>query len=138
MLDTISQRSISSAHALRLVSLAVEVATAQGIAIAAVVVDAHGRIKAQVVMDNAALIADALVVKKARTALLGLSSADFAAALEASPAMAQSFLQLPDICLLGGGYPLVDAGVVVGAFAVGGATVAQDMACAEVVLAGLG
>jgi len=43
-------------------------------------------------------------------------------------------MQLSAITLLGGGYPLFEGGLLVGAFAIGGALIDQDMACASVVL----
>jgi uncharacterized protein GlcG (DUF336 family) len=136
-MKTVNQISISHVSALALVNKAVECATAINITISACVVDMHGRVKAKVTMDGTSIIADELVEKKARTALLGLSSSDFAGAVKDAPDIAQSMLQLPQITLLGGGYPLYEQGKLVGAFAVGGAMVDQDMACAEQVLAAL-
>lgn len=137
MLQTVNQASISHTSALELVNKAVEHAQTMKIAISACVVDVHGRVKAKVVMDGAALIADELVERKARTALLGMASGDFGRAVQGLPDIAQSMLQLPQITLLGGGYPLYADGVLAGAFAVGGATVEQDMACASGTLAGV-
>jgi uncharacterized protein GlcG (DUF336 family) len=134
-MQIIQQASISHVFALELVTQSVKQAQTLQIAISACVVDVHGRVKAKVTMDGAALIADELVEKKAKTALLGLSTADFAQAVKDLPDISQSMLQLQPITLLGGGYPLFDNGVLVGAFAVGGATVEQDMQCAEAVLA---
>lgn len=134
---TVNQTSISHVSAQALVNKAVECAAAMNIAISACVVDMHGRVKAKVTMDGTSIIADELVEKKARTALLGLSSSDFARAVKEAPDIAQSMLQLAQITLLGGGYPLYENGKLVGAFAVGGAMVDQDMACAEQVLAAL-
>lgn len=137
MLKTVNQASIAHVSALELVNKAVEHARAMNIAISACVVDVHGRVKAKVVMDGAALIADELVERKARTALLGMASGDFGRAVASLPDIAQSMVQLPQITLLGGGYPLHANGVLVGAFAVGGGTVEQDTACARAVLDGL-
>jgi uncharacterized protein GlcG (DUF336 family) len=127
-------KSISYISALELISLAVQEAKLKGLNIAACVVDVHGRVKAKVVMDNTALIADELVEKKALTALSGLSTEDFAEAVSALDDIKQSMLQLDAITLLGGGYPLVQEGVIIGAFAVGGARVDQDIDCAKAVL----
>lgn len=136
-MQTVNHASIAHVSALDLVNKAAEVAVGMNIAISACVVDRHGRVKAKVVMDGTAIIADELVERKARTALLGISSSDFASAVQDLPDIARSMLQLPQITLLGGGYPLYHEGVLVGAFAVGGATVEQDMACAAEVLASL-
>jgi len=133
-MHTTVQTHISSVSALALINKAVEVAQQMNISIAACVVDAGGRVRAKVVMDGTTLIADELVEKKARTALLGLPTDQFAEALKDAPAIAQSMMQLSAITLLGGGYPLFEGGLLVGAFAIGGALIDQDMACASVVL----
>ena len=126
-----TQTSISHRSAQDLMAAAVMAAEQMGVHISACVVDTQGRVKAQVVMDQTAIIADDLVVKKARTGLLGLSSADFAEAVAQSPEVSQSMLQLQQITLLGGGFPLKHNGTLVGAFAVGGASLDQDISCAE-------
>lgn len=133
-MKTIEQISIASTQALEIINDTVSEATNMGLHIAACVVDCNGRVKAKVVMDGASIIADVLVEKKARTALCGLSSEDFAGAVGQFDDIRQSMLQLEGITLLGGGYPLIVDGRVVGAFAVGGATVDQDIACAKAVL----
>lgn len=134
----VQQTSISHESALQLVTAAVNTAQQMQIAISACVVNSHGRVLAKVTMDGAALIADELVEKKARTALGGLSSQDLGAAVEALPAIRDSLLQLPGITLLGGGFPLYREGEIMGGFAVGGALVDQDIACAKQALATLG
>ncbi|NRB40075.1 MAG: heme-binding protein [Pseudomonadales bacterium] len=131
---TVSQISVSHRSAVLFTQAAVAYASKNQLAIAACVVDVHGRIKSLQVMDGAAIIADELVVKKARTALLGLSSAAFAEAVSAAPAVEKSMLTLPQMTLLGGGYPLIQGEEVIGAFAVGGASVELDIACAEAAL----
>lgn len=133
-MKTVTQLSISHSFAAELTAAAVAYAENNSIAIATCVVDIHGRIKSLQVMDGAAIIADDLVVKKAKTALLGLSSQDFAEAVSAVPAIEKSMLELPQITLLGGGYPIIENEQIIAAFAVGGATVDMDIACAEAAL----
>ena len=134
LLETVSQVSISHRSASQLTAAAVAWAAEKNVAIATCVVDVHGRVKSLQVMDSAAIIADELVLKKATTALSGLNSNDFAEAVAAYPAVEKSMLALPQITLLGGGYPLLDNEKIIGAFAVGGATVDMDIACAEAAL----
>ena len=98
-MQTISQRSISHQSAQQLIQAAERYAGQQKLSIAACVVDVHGRVKSLLIMDNTPLIADELVVKKAQTALLGMTSADFAAAIEPVPAMEKSMLDLQHITL---------------------------------------
>ena len=133
-MHTVSQLSISHSSAMQLTQAAEAFAKKKGLTIAACVVDMHGRVKSLVVMDNAPLIADELVVKKARTALVGMSSADFAEAIAPLPAMEKSMLDLQHITLLGGGFPIFNQQQLIGAIAVGGATVDMDIACAEAAL----
>lgn len=127
----VEQKNISHSSALALVNEAAAVAADMNIAIAACVLDTAGRIKAMLVMDGAPLIADELVQKKARTALLGLSSQEFAAAVQELPDVRDSMLQLSGMTLLGGGLPLISGGVLVGALAIGGGAVDQDVECAR-------
>ena len=131
MMQCIHEKNISHAAALNLINNAVLVATEMSIAISACVVDRNGRVKAKLTMDGASLIADELVEKKAKTALLGLPSEAFAQAVKDLPEVAHSMLQLEPMTLLGGGLPIIVDNELVGAFAVGGATVEQDIACAE-------
>ena len=63
-----------------------------------------------------------------------MSSQDFAEAVESFPAVRDSMLQLDGMTLLGGGLPLMVEGELVGAFAIGGGTVDQDITCAQRVL----
>ena len=126
-----NQVNISHHGALQLVNKAVNFASKANFSISVCVIDSHGRVKAKVTMDNASLIADELVEKKARTALLGLSSADFADAVKDVPPVMHSMLALADITALGGGLPIIVDGQIVGALAVGGALPDQDIACAQ-------
>jgi len=132
---TFTQNQISCETALAWVQEAFTQAKAQQLSIAACVVDINGRVKAKAVMDGAQLIADELVERKAKTALLGLSSQDLANAVEPSPAVVASMTSLAPLTLMGGGFPIVHEGQVIGGFAVGGALVEQDIALAESVMA---
>jgi uncharacterized protein GlcG (DUF336 family) len=136
-MKTISQASVSSEQALALLQQAESTAAQMNLRVAVCVVDIHGRVKAKWVKDGCPLIADDLVERKARTALLGMASEDFAQALASAADVRASMLQLPHISLLGGAYPLLHEGEVVGAFAVAGATVDEDMAMAKAILAAM-
>ena len=126
----ITQEVISYQSAVELVSEAIKVAEAMNIQVSACVVDINGRVKAKVTMDGAPIIADELVEKKAKTALLGMSSQDFGAVVKDIPEVKSSMLTLDQITLLGGGIPLIAHEKIVGAFAVGGGTTDQDVECA--------
>ena len=109
-------------------------AKADGLSVAACVVDATGRTIAKIVMDGAPLIADELIERKARSALLGLSSQQFGEILSDNVAVRDSMMGLGELTLLGGGLPIMHDGQMLGAYAVGGALVDQDVALAESVL----
>ncbi len=132
---TFSQPSISAASALDWVNQAFQVAKGMDLSIGACVVDVNGLVKAKVMMDGVSLITDELIERKAKTSLLGLNSQDLAAAIEGSAPTVASLTNLADITLMGGGFPIYSDGVLVGGFAVGGALVEQDIACAEAVIA---
>ncbi|CAA0114655.1 Uncharacterised protein [BD1-7 clade bacterium] len=135
-MDIINRPQIGYRSALALVDAALTIAEEMGIQICACVVDISGRVVAQATMNNAPHIAEELCLRKARTALLGLSSAQFAEAVGSTGSIAQSMLHA-DLTLLGGGLPILAENVNVGAFAVGGATVDQDVECASRALAQL-
>jgi uncharacterized protein GlcG (DUF336 family) len=127
--------NIAAESALAWVNQAFTVAQEMGINIGACVVDTSGQVKAQCMMDGVSLITPELVVRKAKTALLGLSSQDLANAIEASAVTVASMSNLQDLTLMGGGFPIISEGEVIGGFAIGGALVEQDIACAEKVMA---
>ncbi|MCK5881764.1 MAG: heme-binding protein [Sinobacterium sp.] len=129
------QKSISAESALAWVNKAFSVAKGMDIAIGACVVDMQGQIKAQCIMDGAPLITAELISRKAKTGLLGVSSQELAIAVEADSAAVASMTSLSNLTLMGGGFPIIVEGEVVGGFAIGGASVEQDIACADVILA---
>ncbi len=133
-MQTYSQINISHVAAMGIAEKAVKFATNMHIAISVCVVDLDGRIKAKLTMDGAPLIADELVEKKARTALLGMSTASFKQWIRENPELMQSFLALENITVVNGGYPLWFKGRVIGAFAIGGGTAEQDEICADAVI----
>lgn len=130
-----TQAVISHQAALVAVTAALEYAAEQGWAISVAVVDSNGRLRAFAQMDGALLISEAGAVRKARTALVGLPSADLAVALAEDPPALLAFAQLPEMALLGGGIPIMARGEVIGAIGVGGASSAeQDIECATAAL----
>ncbi len=117
---------VSHQDAMRLVTSAVDFAFERKLAIVSCVVDTTGRIKAKLSMDGAPVIAETLVEKKAKTALLSMDSHAFFQAIKSDAAKLHSFAALNDITFLAGGSPLVYDGQLVGAFAVAGALPEQD------------
>lgn len=91
-----------------------------------VVVDACGDEKASERMDGNGAASTVLAPIKARTsAAFRRPTADLAAGVSADPAVVASFTTA-GFSLLGGGHPLSQDGMVIGAVGVGGGTPAQD------------
>lgn len=91
-----------------------------------VVVDACGDEKASERMDGNGAASTVLAPIKARTsAAFRRPTADLAAGVSADPAVVASFTTA-GFSLLGGGHPLTQDGMVIGAVGVGGGSPAQD------------
>lgn len=137
MLSVHQESHISQAGASKIVAAALKVAIQTQINIVCFVVDNNGRVKAQMTMDDAPVIADTMALQKARTALLGLPSAALGEALESGSGDFHSILKQPGANFLAGGVPIVHQGQMLGALGIGGATPEQDLACAQAALTGL-
>lgn len=125
---------ISLELAIKLAAAAIAAAEAADIRIACAIVDNNGRCRQLSVMDAAPVIADEMALQKARTALLGLPSAEMGQAMLADTAAFHSFVKQPGVNFLGGGLQIVYQDEVLGAIGVGGAMPEQDVACAEAAL----
>lgn len=134
MKNTHQINTLSHELAQSLVIKAESIAVEQGVAVCVAVVDSTSRLKAFLAMDGAAPIAEEMAIKKAKTALLGLTSAQLGAAMQETPAQLLSMGVSPQISYMGGGVPIVVDEQLIGAIAVGGATPEQDEACATAAL----
>jgi anthraniloyl-CoA monooxygenase len=118
MPDAIASYRLSEPAILKMLKSAVEkareIATPMGIGI----VDAGGILRAWVLMDGATPLAFDAVLKKARTAAFtGRPSGGVPAEIAANLALAMT-----DFANLGGGFPILKDGHVLGAIAAGGGT----------------
>lgn len=134
MKNTHQINTLSHELAQSLVIKAESIAVEQGIAVCVAVVDSTSRLKAFLAMDGAAPIAEEMAIKKAKTALLGLTSAQLGTAMQETPAQLLSMGVSSQISYMGGGVPIVVDEQLIGAIAVGGATPEQDEACAMAAL----
>lgn len=134
MRQTYQPHLVSCALARAMVDRALARAEDTGVVISVAVIDALGQLKAFASMDGAPLLSREACQRKAHTALLGLPSQALGEALADAPAAMFSMAAFPSQTLLGGGFPIFVDGVIVGAIGVGGATVEQDVACAEAAL----
>ena len=137
MSHTITSQSISYAAANRMIAAAFNEAEALGCLQNAAVVDAGGRLVAFGRMDGAALLGIEGCQRKAFTALFGVGTADFFAAIKDDPSLVHGLSHFAGATVIGGGLPIVIDGAVVGGIGVGGGSVEQDVACAEAGVAAL-
>lgn len=124
---SLAQRSISLAQANRLVNAAIAyVRDTQGVPpMYVLVVDVCGDEKASKRMDGNGPASVALVPAKARTALAFRSATLAFGAGQTDPGRIASFVAA-GFSLLGGGRPVFEDGVLIGAIAVGGGSPEQD------------
>ena len=131
MATTFQKGSISGETAAKMVEAAVAKAKALGVPQIVAILDESGLLKAFHRMDGAPLISIEVAQNKAYTALLGAPSQDFFNRIKEDPALLAGVPHIPRIVTFGGGLPIRVDGIVVGAIGVSGASVDQDIACAQ-------
>lgn len=135
---TVSQLTVSSAAAARLIDLGVQAATAQGKSMVIAVVDAGGELKAFTRMDGAPLLSVDIAVDKAWTAVAyGIPTHAWREFLDADAGVAQ-IAHRPRLTAVGGGYPLRVDGVLIGGLGLSGGHYSEDQAVAEATLTASG
>ncbi|WP_340539147.1 GlcG/HbpS family heme-binding protein [Nocardioides sp. GXZ039] len=103
--------------------------------IAAVVLDPAGRLVAAARMDGAPLMAVDMATGKAYTAAgMGAPTEVWEEATKADAGFGGAITSVPGFTPFGGGKPLTDAGVLVGAIGISGGTVEQDVEIAQAAL----
>jgi uncharacterized protein GlcG (DUF336 family) len=137
MAKVIDKKSISATLAQAMVEAAAKEAAAIAVPMAISVCDEAGHPKTFLRMDGAALLVVGVAIKKARTAASGEMPTDFWADYikEHEPELAISIAHVEDMMIIGGGFPIMVDGQMVGAIGVSGGTVAEDTRCAKVALA---
>ena len=130
-------RTITYAAALDLVEAALTASRAEGITMAVAVTDASGELKAFASMDDTPLLANSVAVDKAWTAAAFRLPTDTWAKIIADPAVAQ-LAHRPRLVAVGGGYPIISDGRIVGGLGLSGGTADQDAHAAETALRGVG
>lgn len=131
MEKTFTKRSVTSQLAAKMIEAAVAKAKALGVQQVVAVVDESGLLKAFCRMDGAPLISIEVAQNKAYTALLGAPSQDFFNRIKDDPALLAGVPHIPRIAVFGGGLPIRIDGAVAGGIGVSGASVEQDIACAQ-------
>src|SRR5277367_3829729 len=131
MEKTFTKRAVTAELAAKLVEGAVAKAKSLGVPQIVAILDESGLLKGFCRMDGAPLISIEVAQNKAYTALLGAPSQDFFNRIKEDPALLAGVPHIPRIVTFGGGLPIRVDGVVVGAIGVSGASVDQDIACAQ-------
>ncbi|WP_406462431.1 heme-binding protein [Streptomyces sp. NBC_01622] len=126
-------KTVSAAGAQAVIAAGTAKAGELGVAGVIAVVDAAGTLKALLRMDGSALIAVDLASRKAYTAVAlgGAPTGKTFEFVSQVPALLAALPSQPGVTLVGGGVPLFDGAVLLGAVGVSGGTVDQDVAIAE-------
>lgn len=134
------QRIIAAAPALQAATAAVQAASELGVSVNVALVDSSGVLAAFVRMPGAPLHSIDIAIDKAYTAAsFGLPTGQWHAVLAThSPAVREGIVLRPRFVAFGGGLPLVEGGVRIGAIGVSGGSEAQDEAIARAGLRVLG
>ncbi len=117
-------------------ALAVETAVSEaeqlGIKVHAAVVDNHGNTLAYLRMPGAFFHSESLAVDKAYTsASFGFPSGDWLEQVGDNQRLRSGLLTRPRLVILGGGLPILNAGVCIGGVGVSGGSEEQDDICAK-------
>ena len=136
MANVVRKHSISSELAQKMVDEAVATATEIGVAENVAILDDGGNLKAFGRMDGASVPTIEIALRKAYTALFGVSTQDFFNFIQSDPSLLAGIPTLPRTAAWGGGFPIKVDGEIVGAIGVSGAPkVENDVACARAALA---
>ena len=131
MEKTFTKRTVTAELATKMIAAAVAKAKSLGVPQVVAILDESGLLKAFCRMDGAPLISIEVSQNKAYTALLGTPSQDFFNRIKDDPALLAGVPHIPRIAVFGGGLPIKIDDVVVGGIGVSGASVEQDIACAQ-------
>jgi uncharacterized protein GlcG (DUF336 family) len=130
--------TITLAEAQKLLEAAEAKANEINVPMYVVIVDESGRQAASIRMDRTPLAALTLVPPKAFTAVSFRTPTHvLAQSAAADPVRVASFLASGEFTLLGGGFPIVRSGAVIGAIGVGGGTPDQDVVVGQAALTAL-
>ncbi len=135
-MNTFTKKTITIETALNMARTAMHKASEIGILISVTILDESGVVKAFARMDGAPLISVDASRKKAVTAVgLGLPSGqpwfDF---IKDDPILREGVGNFSDFMLLGGGFPIVSEGQMVGSIGISGGHYRQDEICAQAAL----
>ncbi len=135
-----AKSSISIGAAGDLIKAADAEARALGVPVAIAVMDESGLLKAFARQDGASVVAGELAIDKAYTAAamgFGVSTAQLAEVISGDRPLELNFSGRGRLAFVGGGHPVVIAGVVIGAVGVAGGHCTQDAQIASAAIEAL-
>jgi uncharacterized protein GlcG (DUF336 family) len=136
MANVVKKHSIASELAQKMVDAAVAKARELGVCENVAILDDGGNLKAFIRMDGAPILPIEIALKKAYTALLGVSTQEFFDFIQSDPSLLAGIPTLSRMAAWGGGFPIKVDGEVVGAIGISGAPAVQnDVDCAKAALA---
>ena len=132
MAATVSKQTISAEGAQHVIAAAEAKARELGVAMSISILDDAGNQKALLRMDGAPLASIGVATDKAYTAVgFGLPTDLWYDAIKDDPPLLHGITSIPRFMMIGGGYPLVSDGEVIGAVGVSGGAYQQDTAVAK-------
>lgn len=138
-MTTFTTRSIDGATAQTAIDAAARYAAAYRLQMSIAVADNAGLLKAFLRMDGASQISVGIAQDKAYTAAAtGLATHSWHDFIANDPPLLHGFVHTPRLIVFGGGYPVIEDGVVTGAIGVSGGHYSQDMECARAALEAIG
>ena len=136
MTNVVKKHSISYELAQKMVNEAFTKARELGVTENVAILDDGGNLKAFGRMDGASVPTIEIALRKAYTALFGVSTQDFFNFIQGDPSLLAGIPTLPRVAAWGGGFPIKVDGEIVGAIGLSGApTVQNDEECAKAALA---
>src|SRR5258706_8636075 len=136
MTNVVKKHSISHELAQNMVDAALAKARELGVTENVAILDDGGNLKAFSRMDGASMPTIEIALKKAYTALFGVSTQDFFNFIQRDPSLLAGMPTLARVAAWGGGVPIKVDGEAVGAIGLSGApTVQNDIDCAKAALA---
>ncbi|MEQ3549773.1 heme-binding protein [Pseudonocardia nematodicida] len=136
---TLTRPTVSASLATALIAAAERASVAAGLRMSLAVIDESGLLKAFHRMDGASFTSGSVAQDKAFSAASGRPTHAWHAALEADAVLgAGARSAIPRLVTLGGGYPVIVAGELVGGLGVSGGHYTQDMDVAVAALAEIG
>jgi len=138
-MSSIVKRGIDAATAMQAIAAAEAKAVAINVPMCIAIADEAGHLKAALRMDGTSLGAMQVAQDKAYSAaILGLATHLWYDILKDDPPLLHGLPHLPRLVIFGGGYPIREAGEMIGAIGLSGGHYTQDMECARSALEAIG